>query len=119
VQVVDSRPGGRGIDAKSARQPVPSSLLKILKSSSASLLFVRRCNRIFEIDDESVGPNFSGATKAICFGCRSEEPALQRMDRMMFVVDCHCFLQVSLSTKVSRNTAEQECRTNIVFFQCI
>jgi hypothetical protein len=55
-------------------------LLKILKSSSASFLLVRGRNCIFKIDNERVSSNFCGPTKAICFGCRSKEPALQRMD---------------------------------------
>jgi hypothetical protein len=75
VQVFDSRPSYRGIDSKRARQPAFGGLLKILKSSSASLLLVREGHSVFEIDDECVGMYLGRAAKPIGFRRGREQPA--------------------------------------------
>jgi hypothetical protein len=57
----------RSIDSKRARQPTSWGLLKILESSSTSLLLVREGHGILEIDDERVGLRLTRAAKPISF----------------------------------------------------
>jgi hypothetical protein len=89
VQVFNSRPSNRGIDSKRARQPTSWGLLKILKSSSTSLLLVREGHGILEIDDERVGLCLTRAAKPISFRRWGEEPAFQRENRPVRFAYCH------------------------------
>jgi hypothetical protein len=89
VQIFDSSPSYGGIDPERAGQPTSGGLLKVLKSGSASLLFVREGDGIFEIDDECVGMHLSRAAKPIGFRRGREQPALQRKNRPARLVYCH------------------------------